>query len=415
MKRVFSIAALMCFLLSVQCQHESSTNIDDNTGPEVNNDITVTQELLVESGNKFAFKIFKALNEQEPNSNICISPMSMSMALGMTMNGAVGSTKEGMEQALEYSDMEANSLNETCKNLLTLLGTLDPEVVMELANSIWYRTGEPVLSEFKNINREYFNAEIAALDFNSPDAPQIINNWVEENTNGKIKDMVPDPIDGTTVMILLNTIYFKAFWTSSFDPDKTSDQPFGMLDGTQKQCNLMQGVIYISNVEDSLFTAVEMFYGNGQFSMILILPKGNETVNTLIPNLSPDNLPATVDSFLYKTKPALVYLPKFKFEYEKKLNDILISLGMADAFSLPPADFSNITGKRDLFISLVKHKTFIELNETGTEAAAATLVATGKGPSPPVFRFNRPFLFVIRENMAGSIIFMGKVVDPVYN
>jgi serpin B len=412
MKRVFSIAALICILLLVQCQHDSSTNLDENTEPEVNNDITVTQELLVEADNKFAFKIFKTLNTEEPNSNICISPMSMSMALGMTLNGAAGTTKEGMEQVLEYTDMGVNSLNETCKNLMVQLGTLDPEVEMELANSIWYSTGINVVSDFVNIIKYSYNADIHPLDFGATNAAQIINNWVEEKTHGKIKEIVDDGARGDKWMYLVNTIYFKAFWTFPFDPQHTRDRPFFLLDGTQKQCKLMKNDQMVSYLEDSLFTAIELPYGNEQFSMIFLLPETNQTVNSLIQYLCNDNRSARMDNFQDKTS-AIVMLPKFKFEYEKKLNDILISLGMEEAFSSSSADFSNINGAKDLSISEVKHKTFIEVNEEGTEAAAATVVAMTIGIKP-AFIFDRPFLFVIRENMTGSIIFMGKVVDPVY-
>jgi len=370
----------------------------------------ISFDTFCESNNKFGFKVFKEIVKEQTDNNIFISPMSISYALGMTFNGADGRTKEEMAKTLEFGNLTNAKINESFKKLMKKLIELDPQVMMTIANSIWYRENIDVLKKFKEVNQNYFNAEIRNMDFSKPETVGIINNWVSENTKGKITKVI-DGIDALTMMYLINAIYFKGSWTEEFNKERTKEDKFFYAEGKSVLCDMMKTSEKNLYFENEDFQAVDLPYGKENFSMIIILPKKEKDINEFISNLNIEDWNSWLSGFS-KQKGSLV-LPKFKIEYDIEMNDVLKVLGMGNAFSFS-ADFSKMTKKQKLYISNVKHKTFVDVNEEGTEAAAVTVVEMKMTFVGPGFfmKVNRPFVFAIKEKETNSIIFIGKIVNP---
>jgi len=402
-----NFALLICICIGlVQCStHSVSPN------PKVSRELTPAERTLVQSDNKFGLKLFREIIKEEKDKNVFISPLSVSMALGMTYNGANGETQEAMQKTLELDGLTIQEVNESYKSLIELLTGLDPKVKFQIANSIWYRQELSFEKEFIDLNKKYFNAEVKGLNFAAPDAANIINAWVDKNTNGKIKEIVDSPIDPLTVMFLINAIYFKGIWTYRFDKKLAKDDWFTLPDGSKKTCKMMMQNREFQYFENAVFQAIDLPYGNGDFSMTIFLPNPNVDIDSLIGEFNQENWDIWINSF-FKQELTLEF-PKFTLEYELKLNAVLTALGMGIAFQPYEADFTKMyKGPESLFISKVKHKTFVEVNEEGTEAAAVTSVEIEITSSPPWMRVDRPFIFVIRENKSQTILFMGKIVEP---
>jgi serine protease inhibitor len=403
MKNVMRFLLVFTVVFAVACG-------GGKTNDPVIRDLTQTEQKLVESSNLFGFNLMKEVVAQSDGGNVFISPLSVSFALGMTYNGARGTTEEGMRAALEYGDLTVEEINQSYRDLIDMLCGLDPKVKMEIANSIWIREGFEVLQEFIDVNRTFFDAVVQVLDFSDPGAADVINAWVNEKTHGKIKDIVAKPISAVTVMFLINAIYFKGTWTTEFDPANTSDGTFHAPEGDQvvKMMHLHDRMSYQDNAD---FQAVNLPYGDGMFSMTLLLPKPGKDLDELIGDLSGENWSAWLAAF-YPQEGDL-YLPRFELEYETSLNDVLAALGMEVAFT-GGADFTGINPGGGLFISNVKHKTYVKVNEEGTEAAAVTSVEIGYESEPLLFnlRVDRPFLFVIHDAHSSALLFVGKIVDP---
>lgn len=393
-------------IIFMQCEHNP-------VSPEAR-DLTVLEKRLVESDNKFGFKLFKEIIKEEKDKNVFISPLSVSMALGMTLNGANGETRAAMEQTLEFTGMTTEEINQSYKSLIELLAQLDPEVIFQIANSIWYRQGMTFEEEFINLNRTFFNALVRALDFGDPNSVNIINDWVKENTNGKIEKII-ERIDPGIVMFLINAIYFKGTWTYEFDKELTQDDSFTLPGGSQKACKMMIQTGGFNYFENNDFQAIDLPYGKGQFRMTIFLPRGSKDVDSLVEEFDAQNWNTWLASF--SPDSVTLQLPRFKLEYEIKLNDVLNALGMGIAFVPGRADFTMMYKPGGLWIDYVKHKTYVEVTEEGTEAAAVTVVAirdSAGGPEIKFMRVDRPFVFVIRENHSQTILFMGKIVEPTF-
>ncbi len=367
---------------------------------------------LIEADNAFALKLFREIDAQEAaNANIFVSPLSVSMALGMTYNGAAGETQQAMAQTLEFQDLNLDEVNQGYRDLIDLLFELDPQIEWQLANSIWYREGFSVEPSFLDVNRTFFDAQVAALDFNAPGAADVINQWVSDGTNGRIEEIVDDPISPLTVMFLINAIYFKGDWRHQFDKGLTRDAPFTLLDGSEVTTPTMfhEDEVDVRTGGDDLVRVLEMPYGGDAFTMMVVLPHPDVSLQSVVEALDTERWASWIADL--HANELFVEMPKFSFEYEIKLNDVLTSLGMGVAFT-GAADFSKINPSGGLFISKVKHKTFVQVDEEGTEAAAATSVGIGPTSGPGRFVIDRPFLFAIRERLSGTILFMGRMVDP---
>jgi len=370
---------------------------------------------LSSANNRLGFEIFHQLREEDAEENLFISPASILAALTMTYNGAEGETREAMEETLHFKDMSREEVNEAFADLLSILKNPDPKVEMAIANSLWAREGIEFKEDFLGRNEEFFKAEIAELDFDDPDAVDIINSWVEENTGGKIEDIIEPPINPLTVLFLINAIYFHGEWSEPFDPALTEEIPFTLTGGDEKEHPVMFRESDFSYLETDLFQAVRLPYGKEKrIGMYVFLPVEEAGLEKFYDQLDADNWAEWRDSFA--NREGEVGLPRFSFDYEITLNDVLEELGMAIAFDDSAADFS---GMREipprLYISEVKHKSFIDVNEEGTEAAAATSVeVTLESAMPDSFSMvaDRPFFFAIADDMTGSILFMGSLLEP---
>ncbi len=369
---------------------------------------------LIASDNIFGLNLFRAIAEAEGDTNICISPLSISMALGMTLNGAAGETYTAMKETLELAGLTEEEINQAYRSLIDLLTDLDPKVIFEIANSIWYREGFNISPTFVDVNQTYFDAVVRALDFSAPGAAGTINQWVENATHGKIEEIVDDPISAATVMILINAIYFKGLWTYQFDPDDTVDRPFYVPGGSIAQVPMMTMTdVTLPYYEGDWFEAIDMAYGDSCYSMTVILPKYGLGIGDVLPDLDQETWEEIVSN-LHQFELDTLQMPKFKLEYEITMNDVLTTLGMGIAFDPGLADFSRMRDDQSggLFISKVKHKTFIEVDEEGTEAAAVTAVVIDLTSVGPSMIIDRPFIYAIRERHSGTILFIGMVTDP---
>ncbi len=365
---------------------------------------------VVTADNQFGFKLFNQLVGEEQDKNIFISPLSVTMALSMTMNGAGGETRKTMEEALELSGISEENRNAVYQSLIDTLMNLDEAVQFEIANSIWYRDDFQVNDQFINTNESIFDAKISELNFKNPKAVDTINRWVNQNTNGKIPTII-DQINPLDVMFLINAIYFKGNWSEQFKEKSTHKEEFYLPDNTTKQCDMMYQRDDFRYTENEQIQIIELPYGKRSFSMVIVLPRKNVNLDSLITEMNPKQWNEWQDQLV--SEEVSLYLPKFKLEYEKTLTDILKQMGMEIAFT-PRANFDGINKNKDVYISKVKHKTFVEVNEQGTEAAAATSVHVMLAAvrESYVMKINRPFIFAIQEKKYNSLLFIGKIVDP---
>jgi len=372
-------------------------------------EFSLLEKSLAQSDNAFGVNVFKEIvRTEEKDKNVFVSPLSVAMALGMTLNGAAGGTETAMRKTLDPAGLPQEDIHTAFQSLIDALTRLDPAVRFQIANSIWYRLGLEVEPDFVQTNRTHFYALIRELDFRLPEAPDAINGWVSEKTGGRINKII-DRIKPDMVLFLVNAIYFKGNWTTPFDPKQTRDDRFTKADGSGMPCIMMNLEQKFSYTENATFQAIELPYGDGSFSMLVVLPRESRSLNALVSGLSADSLNRW--SGRMKEIRITVQFPKFKTEYEIKLNDALTALGMGVAFT-PDANFTRIRKTGGLCIDEVKHKTFVEVNEEGTEAAAVTVVGIIETALGPRLRVDRPFLFVIREKRSGTILFIGRMMEP---
>ena len=298
---------------------------------------------VIRASNRFGFNLLAQANR--PDDNLFLSPLSASMALGMTMNGAAGETWNQMRDALGFGSLAEEEINASYKSLLELLVGLDPAVETAIGNSVWTRLGFPVHSGFLDTVRETFDAEVTELDFANPAASARINEWVKAATQGRIEDIVPDVIPGSVVMYLINAIYFKGSWTFRFDPSDTRDEPFRLDDGSTRTVPLMTLRSELPYQENSRFQAVDLPYGGRAFSMTVLLPRQDVSVDSLAATLDAGEWEDIADGF--DDTEVLLFLPRFRMAYERRLNDDLAALGMVDAFDRR-ADFTRLSPIDDL-------------------------------------------------------------------
>ena len=384
----------------------------------------ITRDELVESDNAFGFRLFKELVKENPDTNVFISPLSVSLALGMTANGARGATLRAMLSTLGLEGYSLESANETYHALVEFLTALDPQVQFEVANSIWCREGTGFNQEFFDDCTTYFNALMRDINFADPASSDTINAWVCQKTHGRICEMVPKPIGLNVVMILLNAIYFLGTWRYEFDPAYTADEWFRLPDGSTTQCRMMKrpgpepepGTYILSDCKyysDDILQIVDLPYGDSLFTMTVLLPRIEVDVDTLVERLDPSQWQRWINNL--QDCRGRVALPRFELGFDANLNEVLKALGMGIAFG-GAADLSGIAP--GLFISDVRHKTYVRVDEEGTEAAAVTEVDIATGYTPDCAHFevwvSRPFIFAIRENEANTILFVGKVTNPGY-
>ena len=407
---------LIIILISVSFFTFSCKKEQANTPSEFKQvNLTEKQKQLINTSNAFGFEFFKKVNEiSGSGANLMVSPLSVSMALGMTRNGAANRTLEAMTNTLGFAGMSDLAINESYKYIIETFTGLDPKVKLQIANSIWYHNTFNVEQAFIQTNQQYFDASVTPLDFSSPSAVQMINSWVNEKTNSLIPKVI-DEIPGGTVMYLVNAVYFKGQWRNQFEKDKTQQKQFTLLDGTLIQSPAMIQHETLPYYKGQGFEAIELPYNQGNYVMSILLPDAGKTVSELITRLSQENW--NTWSTQFSERDIQLQLPKFKYEYtEKQMMPILSDMGMGIAFDPDNADFTRINSDGGLYISRVIHKTYIETNEEGTEAAAVTAVEIGVTSAGPgqiySFTINRPFIYFIQEKSTGTILFIGTVMNP---
>ncbi len=388
--------------------------------PQINEPIV---QSLVEANTRFAFKLFaEMIAEQGLDENLFISPLSISLALAMTYNGAAGETQRAMAETLEIHDMDLDDVNQAFAALRTHSEAVDPQVIFALANSLWVDNVTEFKPEFIQRNRDFYDAEVRDLG----EGLAAINAWVNDKTEGNIPEILNSP---GVILVLLNAIYFKGEWARKFDASQTTDGVFTLLDGSQKTHPMMRQSGKYRYYRDEDVEAVALPYGVGKISMYIFLPtlpadakpawslsrltQKTETKITLSFDAFTRNLTVEKwDQWMagFHEVDGEIVLPRFKIDFGVELNDALITLGMKTAFA-GQANFANMCP--GVWIDLVVHKAFVEVNEEGTEAAAVTAVVM-RGGKPLRFQLtiDRPFFFAIRDDETGSILFMGTVTEP---
>ena len=368
---------------------------------------------LVDANTKFGFKLFSEILKQDSKKNVFVSPTSVAIALSMTYNGANGETQQAMAKALELQGMSLQDVNQANEALKASLENADPAVQLSIANSLWAKQGTNFKPDFMQRNQQFYKAKVTELDFAKPDATNTINSWVKENTRGKI-DKIVQQIQPDNVLFLINAIYFKGNWTKKFDKGATTERPFYLSNGTQKQHPLMSQSGKYRYFENDTLQAVSLPYGKGRLNLYVFLPKKNTNLDAFQQQLAVENWQEWMTQF--RMRQGSIQLPRFKFDYDIQLNDALKALGMESAFNEAKANFSNMTSA-SVKINEVKHKTFVEVNEEGTEAAAATSIgivgtAVARPEEPFQMIVDRPFFCAIRDNQTGTILFMGSIREP---
>jgi serpin B len=379
--------------------------------------LSAGEQALVAAGNTFGFELLQELNTVRADSNLFISPLSAAMALGMTLNGASGQTFEEMRATLALDGLSQEDINASYTSLIALLRDLDRQVEFRLANAIWYRDtfGPAISPSFLSTTKTHFDAAVEGLDFDSPQAVTTINDWVKRSTNGKIAKMVDD-ISPEIVMYLMNAIYFKGNWRKAFERSKTANLPFAVRGGplsSSPSVPTMTGKVSVRQSFTAEVEVAELSYGGDAFVMTILMPRQGRDVNSMIASMDVESWTSATAS-LGAPRELDVYLPKVRLSLDYRLNDPLKALGMRLAFVPYEADFTRLSPSegRRLYIDEVRQKTFVDVSEEGTEAAAVTSVGIGIVSLPPTVRIDRPFVFALRERISGAILFLGKVVDP---
>lgn len=404
-KTLSSLMLLSLIVGQFSCQ---SNNEAQKKAPLPDADPIVLKTQYVEKvkqDNTFAFDLLKTTLEYESEPNVFISPLSVSMALSMTLNGAKEETFNEMRDALRINGYSLEEINDYNKTMREALLKIDSSTQINIANSIWSKLGFSFEPLFLQSNKDYYAAEVSEKDFSDPNTLKIINQWCSDQTNGKIPEIL-DQIPSDAIMYLINAVYFKGIWTSQFEKSQTKDLPFYAENGKQESVPTMRQVNTFNYTTDDNGAYIELPYGNKAFSMVVMLPHEGKTTQDIVDNINwnkLDFIPSYVN----------LELPRFKAAYKYELQkQILPEMGMQQAFT-PEADFSGISKGSGIRISRVIHKTYVDVNEEGTEAAAVTAVEVEltavPNPSPIDFIVNKPFVFVIRENSTGVILFAGKI------
>ena len=375
--------------------------------------LTATEQEMVTAVNGFGFELLRQVDATFADSNVFLSPLSASMALGLDMNGAEGTTFKQMRSTLGFGPRTHDELNATYQSLIALLRGLDSHVTFEIANGIFYADGfgpriEPTFLSDAN---EYFDAAAEGLDFGSPQAVSTVNDWAKQHTHGRIPSII-NAIDSDVVVLVLDAIWFKGDWRNGFKTNDTHALPFTTAQGSVVDVPTMTRHGGFRTAIQGGTMVIELPYGGDAFVMDILLPPLGTTPDGLLATLTPDSWnDLTAD---LRTLDTDLFLPKFTLAWGDTLNDELQQMGMVQPFVPLAADFSRMSRSDGhlIYISNVIQKAWVDINETGTEAAAVTVVENPDVSRTLPIHIDRPFLFAIRERLSGTILFLGKVLDP---
>jgi len=411
MKNIVLLAVIVFFSGFTGCENNRMEVMPDT--PKTF-ELTPASELVIAGTNGFGIELFTKVAQAE-NKNMALSPLSASAALTMLLNGTADATFDQLRSVLGYPEtMNLRDINRAYKSLVTQLLVADPVVELTLANAVFYRRNFGVKQNFVSTMQSDFDANIEGLDFANQSAVNRINQWASDNTKGKIP-MVIESISDEMRLFLMNALYFKGNWTNTFNTADTRDLPFFLTPQNTVQVPTMSGEFAVRSVLNDRFHAVELPYGRGNFSMVLVVPH-NQELRTFLGQFSPatwDTITSSLDAQKSGSR-IKVYLPRFQFAYRKTLNQYLSAMGMVNAFDPLLANLSGIADVRDLFVHFVNQNTHIQVNEEGTTAAAVTTIGIGvTSVGPPPFAADRPFLFFIRERTTNTLMFAGAVFNPL--
>lgn len=368
---------------------------------------------LISAHNRLGLQLHRELTGQaEAGDNVLLSPYSIWTALSIAYNGSSGTTAREMASVLGLKDMPLNKMNEGNAILSRLLEGEDSGVRLNIANAIWHQQGVPFKDSFIQAGRESYGAEVQEVDFASDKSVKTINRWISKETEGKIEKMLEQPLSPTTIAVLANAIYFNGSWTDPFNPEYTKDEPFTLADGGIRTLPMMHTANMLPYKETPDWQAVRLPYGDGRMDMLVILPAAGSSLDQLEQQLWADPAPWQQP---FDEASVQLGLPRFKAEYGSDLKDPLIRLGMKQAFQPDEADFSHMADIRPLFLSKVLHRMVLDVNEKGTEAAAATVISEESGSMPVKIHkmtVNRPFFLAIEDTQTHAWLFIGSVNDP---
>jgi len=375
---------------------------------------------LVSANTGFALELLRELRSEDTGKNVFYSPLSVSTALSMTLDGARGSTQESMMKTLGLSGMNQVEVNAAYQDLLASLTGADAGVSLSMANSVWVDSSfQPSVNKaFSDDLSNSYAAQFYTRSFSDPATITDINSWVSGKTAGKIDKLV-DSLNPEDVMVLLNAIYFKGNWSTQFDPARTAKEAFHLDGGKTSSVDMMHLGVQDYDTKYGYYAGngygvARLPYGRDKIAMYVFLPDTNSSLTVMLVQLNAAAMENALASASSSKRELALAMPKFKVEYGvKELNAALTKLGMDVAFDPSKADFTGISSRGGLYIDFVDHKAIIEVNEKGTEAAAATSVAIATSAhSQTPFKVDHPFLFVIRDDRSGSILFMGAITDP---
>jgi serpin B len=405
------------FLPAVVAAALTSGCADEPLGPaepitQLPRALSPSESLLIEVGNDFAVDLLRQIHAAMPDSTVFISPLSASMALGMTMNGGAGTTRDQMGAMLGFGAMPLPEINASYEQLIELLRDLDPRVDFRLANAIFHRGDIRMEAPFLSVVRDHFDAEVAGLDFTRDASAEVINRWASRATAGRI-DHVVDPPISDVIAFLINAVYFKGDWVNGFDPSETRSAPFRLPNGESRPVRMMKNRSTLPIRRGEGWVAVELPYGGGPWAMTVAVPTDDRGLTAVMDDLETILDPAARWGAGYVE----VHLPRFELEWDRKLNADLMALGMVDAFVAGRADFTPMLwNARDigLYIDRVTQNSFLRVDEEGSEAAAVTVVVAvpiSTTINPLQVRADRPFLLAIRERLSGTVAFVGLIAE----
>ena len=413
-----SLLLILIWLVSQEEAGSINPNKNNNSVPDKlivsQTDMATKTNQIVSANNSFGFNLFSQIQSQQPTENIMISPSSIAIALAMTRNGATGETLKEMTEVLQFPQLEARTIDASYLKLIETLKTADSDVQLAIANSLWVNQNIALNTEYKENAQNFYQAEVANLNFANSTAKNIINKWVAQNTANKIPGIV-DSTSPEDALYLINAIYFKGSWTNKFDPNSTTEQSFQINPNVSIPKMMMSQMGNYRYYANERFQAVRLPYGNKEeLSMYIFLPRESSNLEQFNQQLTLENWQEWLSHM--RSQKGNITIPRFKLEYETELKNILATLGMNKMFDASQADFSPMTDT-PVAIDEVKHKTLIEVNEEGTEAAGVTSIGiriTSAAPEeqPFIMNVNRPFFFAIRDDVTETILFMGNIVEP---
>lgn len=407
---------LLVAVVLAGCEKSDNETVPKNLPAPLEITLRAEEAGIVKNDQQFAFELFSNVFNEEAkgeDKSFMVSPFSLSMALAMTWNGAAGETKTAMQETLKMGNYSDDDINGYYKKLKEALLKTDPSTQLSIANAIFTNKFITIKPNFIKTNTDYYHATVQPVDFSLPTTKDIINRWASDNTNNLIKEVI-DKTNADDLMYLLNAIYFKGIWTTKFDAKNTSKKAFLTENGTKRTVDMMSQTAKFNYTEDEIMQVVQLPYGNQAFSMLVLLPQSGKKQTDVVSALQNKEYWGKTRTALRQAE-VVLSLPKFKTEYSIKLNEVLGKMGMGVAFDPYKADFSRMS-EISAFISFVKQDTYISTDESGTEAAAVTVIgmemtSAAPGPQKVIFNADRPFIYVIQENSTGAILFMGAVKD----